>query len=314
GLLISTDERSHAKEHQKDIREAMRALNNAAAQHKKQSELAVKHGAQNFGEHQKPLSAVLDRQNAQLRGNGKPHGEFTAPHVLVSSPAGIAATTAESTHLHSAAHTGVTAGGHISLASNRSFLATAIEKVSLFAYSLGMKLFAARGKVEIQAQSNDLDVIADKVLRIISAREHVHISAPKEILLTAGESYIKINADGIEQGTKGAFVAHAGQHNLVGPKTMPYLVPTWSESEADPQARLVVLDELGRKVDLERDAVNGSGEIDGAADTHELHLFHTDQKVAWEQKRQKSDGSRFNIITGNVIQLGDAEKDDSEDA
>jgi type VI secretion system secreted protein VgrG len=226
GLFISTDARSHADKHQKDIREAMRNLDGAVKQHKSQLELAVKHEAQKFGEHQQPLSNTLEKQNAELRGSGQPHGEFTAPQLLISSPSGIAATAFESIHLHSRENTCVTAGSHISLASNKSFLATAIKMVSIFAHSLGIKLFAGKGKVEIQAQSDDLDVIADKVLQLISARERVHISAPKEILLTAGDSYIKISKDGIENGMSGAWAVHAASHGMLGSKTMPYLAPT----------------------------------------------------------------------------------------
>lgn len=113
----------------------------------------------------------------------------------------------------------ISADEHVSVASGKSLLGVAIEKVRIFAYKMGIKIFAAKGKVEIQAQSDDLDVIAEKVLRILSAKERVHISAPKEILLTAGESYIKIDASGVESGTKGRFIAYAAAHNFVGPKT-----------------------------------------------------------------------------------------------
>lgn len=186
GLFISTDERAQAREHVKDLREAMRSLE---------------------------------------AGAGQPHGEFTAPQLLVSSPAGIAATTPESMHLHSGQHASLTTGGHTSVASGKNWLATAMDKVSLFAHTQGMKLFAAKGKVEIQAQSGDLDIIADKVLQIISVMENVHISAPKEILLTAGDSYLKVNAGAIEYGTGGKFSGPGAEQIGAAAKTMPFLAP-----------------------------------------------------------------------------------------
>lgn len=311
GLYVSTDIRSKAAEHQKDVKEATKKLEHAATQHKNQLGLAVKHEAQVYGEHEKPLSNVLDKQNEDIKGTGKPHGEFLAPHMVFSSPSGIAATAFESTHLHSGDHTSITAGSHISLASNKSFLATAIERVSIFAHSLGMKLFAGSGKVEIQAQSDALDLIADKVLQIISAKEKVHISSPKEILLTAGKSYIKINGDGIEQGTSGEWKAHAAQHTMVGGKTMDYLTPTFQKGEAPPLARLVITDELGRVLEPERDAVNATGEVeDKGEEKHKLQLFHGDQNQTWEQEQVHSNGSKVNVITGNVIHLGPEEQDD----
>ena len=316
GLVISTDARSSAERHQKDIAEAMSNLDQAASQHQDQAGLAVKHEAQDFGEHQKPVGNALSKQNSDLRGSGQPHGELTAPHILISSPAGIATTTPNSTHIHSGDHTAVTAGSHISLASNKSFIATAVERVSLFAHSLGMKLFAAKGKVEIQAQSDDLDIIAEKVASFISAQKTIRLSAPKEILLTADGSYIKINGQGIEKGTNGAFKVHSSTtvRGLTGPNTMPNLTPAFAISEPDPLARLVMTDQLHRGLQPDRDAVNGTGTIDAAASSHALHLFGESQKTNIETLQQQSGGYKYNVIVGNAIDLGEAEQDDGEEA
>ncbi|TDR26992.1 LysM peptidoglycan-binding domain-containing protein, partial [Hydromonas duriensis] len=91
--------------------------------------------------------------------------------------------------------------------------------------TLGMKLFAAKGKVEIQAQSDNIEIIADKVMKLISAKESIEIAAKKEVLITSGGSYIRINAGGIEHGTLGFWKAHAGSHNLPGEKGLDYASP-----------------------------------------------------------------------------------------
>ncbi|TDR25019.1 DUF2345 domain-containing protein, partial [Hydromonas duriensis] len=88
--------------------------------------------------------------------------------------------------------------------------------------TLGMKLFAAKGKVEIQAQSDNIEIIADKVMKLISAKESIEIAAKKEVLITSGGSYIRLNAGGIEEGTLGNWKAHAGNHNLPGEKSLPF--------------------------------------------------------------------------------------------
>jgi type VI secretion system secreted protein VgrG len=65
-----------------------------------------------------------------------------------------------------------------------------------------------------------VEIIAEQVLKLISTKMNIEISAAKEIILNAGGSYIRINANGIEQGTGGTWQSNAGQHKLEGPKSM----------------------------------------------------------------------------------------------
>ncbi|MCY1535570.1 hypothetical protein D9M68_709820 [compost metagenome] len=134
-------------------------------------------------------------------------------------------TTAETAHLHSGRHTAITTGEHLSIATGKSFLGSFTERAVLFVRQLGMRLFAAKGKIEIQAQSDDIEIIAQKVLKLISVSDLIEIGAKKEILINGGGSYIRINAGGIEHGTNGSWKAHAGSHGLPGPKTLAQSMP-----------------------------------------------------------------------------------------
>jgi uncharacterized protein (DUF2345 family) len=137
-----------------------------------------------------------------------------------------------------------------------------------------MRLMASKGMVEIEAQSNAMNVIAEQKLTMFSTQNSVHISAPQEILLTAGDSYIKINGSGIEQGTNGAWRCHAASHKMVGPKTMPYLNKEWQSGEVKQNARAIVRDELGRLIPLEGQATLGSEAIKAEEKLHPLYLYH----------------------------------------
>ncbi|MEM5426814.1 DUF2345 domain-containing protein, partial [Paraburkholderia ferrariae] len=83
------------------------------------------------------------------------------------------------------------------------FTVAAGELISLFAQKLGLKLIAGKGKVEIQAQSDDMDLISDKNMQIRSANGRVTIEAKEELILKCGGSYVRISSTGIEDGTKG---------------------------------------------------------------------------------------------------------------
>lgn len=306
GMYITTFPRG-VESHQKDMAESIRNLTAASSQHQKHLGLAVKHGVQNFREHEKPLTAAMDRQNREIRGNGQPHGELTSPHLIVGSSAGVGITAEESIHVHSVDNTILTAQQHISMASDKSILGTAIDRVMLFARRLGMRLVAGSGKVEIWAQTDAMDVIADKVLQIISTRDKVHISSPKEILLTAGGSYIAVNSGGVHMGTKGKFEVKASDHSMKGPASMPYCMPEMREAEPELLDNLRLTDELGRPLDPDKYVVGGSASVVSGAI---IQLFTQDASVIKEERQVTDGGGKVNVITGNAIELT-PEKEDS---
>lgn len=226
GLYISTFTRPASAGAQLDADEARDQLEASHALGKDLSDTAVKAGAEPLGG-QDALASFAVASKEKYAGDGQQQANrFKDPLLLMASPAGVGVTTPKSTHIHSGEHTTLSAGGEISLATGKSLVASITEKISLFAYNAGIKLFAAKGKVEIQAQSDDLDLIAEKVLRIISTTDRIEIWAKKEIVIGADGSAIVINGKGITDMTRGARISHNSDFSLPGPKTMPYPLPT----------------------------------------------------------------------------------------
>ena len=115
--------------------------------------------------------------------------------VVIASPDGIATVTPKNTLLHSGQQFNIVAGEDINLAGGKGLLASLADRFALFVHRAGIKLIAARGKIELQAQSDEIVLDADKTMRITSTKDAVIVSAKKEILLTSGDAYIRI-ADG----------------------------------------------------------------------------------------------------------------------
>ncbi|WP_180095105.1 MULTISPECIES: DUF2345 domain-containing protein, partial [unclassified Acinetobacter] len=112
------------------------------------------------------------------------------------------------------------------LSSQKSLIAHAQSKISLFAAQEGLRAYAGKGKVEIQAQGDGADLIARKGIQIISTEENVDIKSPKEIILTAGGSQLKITSAGIFPTTAAKFEVKAGQHKFVdGAQVSPVIPP-----------------------------------------------------------------------------------------
>jgi uncharacterized protein (DUF2345 family) len=108
----------------------------------------------------------------------------------------------------------------------KRMIASVAKGISLFSQTLGIKAFAAKGKIEIQAQSDNVEIIAQKVMRLISAQADIEIVGKKSVLLTGGGSYIRIDKGGIEEGTLGDWKAWAASHDLPGPKSLPFEMPS----------------------------------------------------------------------------------------
>ncbi|VTP15506.1 Phage-related baseplate assembly protein [Phytobacter ursingii] len=121
--------------------------------------------------------------------------ELKQAALLLSAPEGIVQVTPKSVQLSAGENLVSTAGQHADFSVLKKFTVAAGEAVSLFARKLGIKIFAGRGKVEIQAQSDDMTLDALKDIRISSCEGKILICAEKEIILTSGGGYIRI-ADG----------------------------------------------------------------------------------------------------------------------
>ncbi|MDG9787105.1 MULTISPECIES: type VI secretion system Vgr family protein [Acinetobacter] len=150
---------------------------------------------------------------------------FRQALMLLASPNGIALTTPEDIVLQASQDIAESAQGSINLSAQKNIIAHAQDKVSLFAAQKGLKAFAAKGKVELQAQDDAIEAIARKVIKLISTEDKIEITSPKEIVLTAGGSQLKINGDGIFTTTGGKFESKAGQHSFVGGAKVSYEVP-----------------------------------------------------------------------------------------
>jgi type VI secretion system secreted protein VgrG len=155
--------------------------------------------------------------------------------VLVSAPDGIGLASGTDLQLTANNNLIATAGGNADIGVMKRFTVCAGELVSLFAQKLGLKLFASKGKVQIEAQSDDVDLIADKNVRITSANGRVIIEAKDELLLKSGGSYLRISSTGIEDGTAGNRTVKSAAFSRQGPSSLAQTVNEWKQAPFDEQ-------------------------------------------------------------------------------
>jgi len=147
--------------------------------------------------------------NAAAGAAGGTGGE---PIVAVSGPAGIVVASNENlalgaeknAYLITAADTQLTAGGQTSL--------RAAQGVSVFANDGGMKHIAARGNIQTEAQDGTIELLAKKVMELISTTDWINIKARKGVCLYGGGSELKISEEGIIGSTTGNSHMYAADH------------------------------------------------------------------------------------------------------
>jgi type VI secretion system secreted protein VgrG len=127
---------------------------------------------------------------------------FQKQSVVESAPDGVGLVSGSHMQFSASQNLIATAGGSADIGVLRRFTVAAGDAISMFAQRMGMKLFA-KGKVEVQSQSDEMALSALKDITITSSDGRLILSAAKEVWIGAAGSYIKINANRIENGTPG---------------------------------------------------------------------------------------------------------------
>jgi len=151
--------------------------------------------------------------------------------LLLSAPKGIAQSTPKSLQLSAGENVISTSGKHTDFSALKRFTVAAGERVSLFAQKLGIKIFAGKGKVEIQAQGDEMTLDALKDIRISSSEGRLVISAKQEIILTSGGGYIRI-ADGVvECAAPDKIIQRAAVWQKFGGQSLSQAMQSWGNTD-----------------------------------------------------------------------------------
>ncbi|OTG88318.1 type VI secretion system protein [Acinetobacter sp. ANC 4558] len=212
GLLISTHRQDSAEGTHLDANQASSQLESNLNQAKALSEVAK-------NQQTDPLEALDELKNFidQIeQQDEKKAAAFKQALMIIAAPNSIAVSSHEDIHLSADRQISQSAGDSINLSTQKSLIAHAQNKISLFAAQDGFRAYAAKGKAEIQAQTDGIDVFARKGIQIISREDTIEIIAKKKIVLKGGESQLVIEGGGIFPTTAKLFESKAGQHVFKG--------------------------------------------------------------------------------------------------
>lgn len=197
GLMLCSDLQQQAGGQQTDMVEAMNQFQTRSAQAQELAELANMAKAE---------IADLRAEN-EWRKNSV--NELKEAVMLLSSPKGVAVSTPDRVSVGAGKDVNIATGAGFNVSALKNVVMAAGDALSMFAHNLGIKLFAARGKVQIQAQSDELTMSALRDMTITSTEGKLILSAHKELWIGAGGSYIRLTDRNIEIATPGGLFEKA---------------------------------------------------------------------------------------------------------
>lgn len=158
--------------------------------------------------------------------------ELKQSALLFSAPAGITQTTAKSLQLSAGENLMATSGKNTDFSVLKAFTVAAGEIISLFAQKMGIKVFAAKGKVEIQAQGDEMALDALKDVRISSSEGKVIIRAEQDILLVgSGGAYLRIGNGEVESGAPDKIIQRAAVWQKFGGQSASEMAHKWDKAD-----------------------------------------------------------------------------------
>ncbi|MDY0962579.1 type VI secretion system Vgr family protein [Massilia sp. CFBP9026] len=152
--------------------------------------------------------------------------------VLVGSQTGVAIGAQTHIDLLSVRNTQVSAG--------RKLLLHALQGISVFAHSLGAKLVAGSGKVEIEAQDENVEITAAKRI-VLAASEEIVLQSPKVTIITQG-AQVAFGDGGITHHCTGNFVVKAAKFEFPGAGGSEKVVMRMPESVVKHNQRVRMVD------------------------------------------------------------------------
>ncbi|NTX46782.1 type VI secretion system tip protein VgrG [Burkholderia cepacia] len=235
GLYVTTHPKA-ANSQPLDVKEAQQQLVTGESLVEAMSGVSEQHQAESLKDAQDTMRAFTDATQDSVSGSasgGRTAGggtgnanAFKEPVMLFGSPSGIGMSTQQSVHVVANDHVNVASGQSVHVAAGKSLIGSIGQKLSLFVQNAGMKLFAGKGKVEIQAQSDNIEVTAQKAVKVVSATGQIEIAADQGILLTSGGAYIRIKDGNVEIHAPGKIDIKGASHTFAGPASMGYPLPS----------------------------------------------------------------------------------------
>ena len=244
GLLISTTARQgsygSAQGTQMDAAEALAQLKAAKALGARLGDAAGASSAQSLNSFEagQSVDTLLDAidpkkdgkhagsvngQEAKKAGVGKdgrtltdPVESFATPVIVMDTPSTAGWASQASIASFSAQNLSVVAQGDLQQTAGHTYSSVSGQTTSLYTHQGGAKLIAANGPVSLRAHTDELKILADRDVTVVSVNDEIRINASTRLEMIAGQSSVVLEGENITFTTPGAFTAKFSAHAFSG--------------------------------------------------------------------------------------------------
>ncbi|EFD5002314.1 type VI secretion system tip protein VgrG [Escherichia coli] len=192
GVFITADKQAFAGDRMLSMQEAISQLENA---------LSIARSLSDAAETAQAYPADIRSQKMLTDALT----DLAQPGMVLNAPQGVSISSPEGVRVSSgSASVGIMSRQNTDISALKRFTVAAGEAISMLACKTGMKLFAAKGKVEIQAQDDALEAAAKKDVTVTSTEGGVEITAAKDVVLkNLDGSFIQLQGKNIILGCEG---------------------------------------------------------------------------------------------------------------
>jgi type VI secretion system secreted protein VgrG len=229
-VFISADARPRAGGSQLSRDEALGHLGAALELTKTAGDLGGQHGMDAL--ETKPQADLLKYAKNWEKGTSTDpkNSGGKSPILLGSAPAGIALSSGDDTTVQAASNLDFVAMRHVQMSAGKRMLFHALESIGLFAHKLGMKLIAASGDISVQAQDGLVELIATKVLRLMSVGGPIELDSAEGIILRSGGAFIEIKGGKVTAGGTAGWLGQFASVSWSGPASQDAKMRSFGKS------------------------------------------------------------------------------------
>jgi len=170
----------------------------------------------NEDEETKPrLAELVDKLKRWHEGSNVAQGAGGAPIVAATGPAGVLVASEDNVAIGAQSKIDLVSVADTELSAGRNLFLRAARSLSMFAYSLGMKLVAGRGNIVVQTHQGNIEIKSAGRISLIAA-EGIDLQAP-EVKVVAQGAQTVWGGDAITQQSAGNHIVKAASVAHLGP-------------------------------------------------------------------------------------------------
>jgi type VI secretion system secreted protein VgrG len=254
GVLLSTSARSGAVSTQMDVAEAVSQFRGAQALNDALSGAAQQQQALFSKDAGKAQALFVEQIDPQAKGKyagavggqaalkaasgtreldpGQPVEKFGAAFVLMDSAASINWATPASTVIYAGRQLHWTTQSDLHMTAAHTVSSVAGGAFGLFTHGGGIQAIAGNGPVSLQAHTDQLEILADGAVTVISVNDSIEIKAKQKIVLQAGQAAVTLEGGDITFACPGTMSVKGGQHLFDGGGSKPAALAPLPDGQA----------------------------------------------------------------------------------